>query len=331
MTIDGDRDDDLEIDLEDVPEDQVDDPADDDIEPSVGARAGGADVESDDDDEIAVRPSRGDDDDFSSGSAGEEAGRQAQAQAALTMAEAHAMVAEQQMQTARVAAETVEGKINDLYAALAQARDSGDTSAEINLQRALEEARTIKQQIAAGISNIPDPRRIMADGQARANHIASQPTQGRRVGAGIQAKNPIAARWASQNSWMRTNGEANEYVIAQSKAMSREGWDGNSPSFYHELSRRIRGAFPALKVSALQATQKAPGKNARPRSNVAPATSSSGIAKPGASAQSKSRYTLTATDQAAMRRMRLDPANKQHCLYFAKSRIETARSGKEFR
>ncbi len=263
-----------------------------------------------------------DDDPYERIAAAENRARQSEAGAIMAQAKAHAQVAEQQANTKAVALDSLNSRIDDAYDKLTRAKEAGDTALEVQIEKALREMVGLRQQVEA--QQIPDPRRILAMGEEKARGVLNAPPEGKKVGAGIQARIGIAARWAGENAWMQSNTKANQFVINQSTRMAEEGWDAKSPAFYAELSKRVKQAFPALQVKALQA-RKASIK-AAVRTPVAPSRSASGAGTSnpnrGANAQ---RYTLTAADQVAMRRHNLDPANKTHRKYFAKSRLEQSR------
>lgn len=272
------------------------------------------------------RAAEADDSQYQRVMAAEERARNAEANALWREAQAQAAVAEQQANTAKVALDTINLRLDGAYQELARAREVGDASAEVQIQRAIQEMAQLKGQIEASRAQIADPRYILQRAQQQAQQVLNRPVEGKRVGAGIQARHPLAERWAGSNGWMKDNSSANNFVIKQSQAMANDGWDPNSSGFYAELSRRVKVAFPHLKVNALQATQKGAAGRGTVKSPVAPTSSSSGTRPAGSAAGvGKQRYTLTAQDQAAMRRMNLDPANKKHATHFAKSRMESAR------
>jgi hypothetical protein len=270
-------------------------------------------------------PAQRDDDVYARAQAAEQRVRHVEANAIMREAQAHAAVAEQQAHTAKVALDTLALRLDAAYAALTQARDEGDTKTEVEITRAIGEMTQLKAQIEHQRGQIQDPRAIMHHAQQRAHGVMNAPTPGKKVGAGIQARHPLAEQFAASNPWMQSNKQANQFVISQSVDLTRTGWDPNSPGFYRELQRRVQQAYPNLKVSSLQAPKKAPRAGAV-RGGVAPASSSSGIRNTaGRGATTGSRYTLTAADQSAMRRSNLDPRNPTHAKYFAKARIESSR------
>lgn len=259
--------------------------------------------------------------------AAENRARQAEAQTVYTEGRARAAVYAQQRDTAKVALDSVNDKLRDANQRLISARENGDTRGEFELQELIGEIKGLRTQIENSAAQIPDPGRIMQEAEQKARGILAQEAQGKRVGNGIQARHPLAERWANSNkTWMSTNKRANDFVISQSNVLTRDGWDPNTPGFYSELSRRVQNAFPKLKVGTIQAAKKQPGQ--RPgaaRSPVAPARSTSG-GLPNRTAQNGSRtYTLTVDDQGAMRRANLDPKNPVHRKAFAKARIESAK------
>jgi len=250
--------------------------------------------------------------------------RTAEANAVYTEARARAAVYSQQRDTAKVALETVGTKLSEAQQQLVYARENGDVNAEIRAQNMIDEIKTLRSQIEHTARNIPDPGQVMQEGEAKARGILAQEAQGKRVGNGIQARHPLAERWATSNkTWMTTNKRANDFVISQSSVLTRDGWDPNTPGFYSELSRRVQNAFPKLKVGTIQAPKKTPGNRTASRGPVAPTRSSSGGGVSQRQAQNGTKtYTLTVPDQAAMKRANLDPKNPIHRKAFAKARIE---------
>lgn len=219
--------------------------------------------------------------------------------------------------------------IENAHAALAQAKDSGDTRAELDLMSRLRELEGLKSQIELAKGQTPTREQIFAKARADIAKVQADAhrSRGRPAGDGVVSINPMADRWAKQNTWMKTNKDAGRYVVSQSQSLVREGWDQNTPGFYAELSRRVAGAFPGVKATPLIPKKKGPTKSAqKQRSSVSPGGRSSMTSgAPAPKQMSGSRYTITISDQQAMRRMNLDPSNVKHRKEFARSRIETGR------
>ena len=256
--------------------------------------------------------------------AAEAEARQVRAQAIMDRAHAQAAVAENQRASIGVGLDALKGRLDIAYQQLAYARNAGDGSSEIEIQRAIDDIKAAQGDLNNRLREIPDGRDLVSRAEAQARQVANQVPAGKRVGAGVQARTPLAERFAQQNPWMQSNGTANQFLINQSVAMTRDGWDTNSPGFFAELARRVKSQYPHLKVAAPNAQKRTPGR-AGVKAPVAPVGSSSGV-RAASQSGGKDRYKLTATDQTAMKRMNLNPADKKHRLYFAKSRLERQRA-----
>lgn len=250
----------------------------------------------------------------------------AEANAIMAEAEGYARYVESELQKAEISIQTVGMHINQTIGALAQARDTGDTVQEIALQRKLNELEGLKGQLESAKAQAPSRQNILAQAQNRIGQLNQQRSanSGKQVGHNIKAIVPLAEKWASGNSWMKSNGAANTFVVSKSQQMVKEGWDMNTPGFYAELSRQVEKAFPGLKVANIQASKR-PAARPQVKSPVAPARAGqgNGAARQQSQGASPNRYKLTSADISAMRNNNLDPNNKQHRTYFAKSRLES--------
>lgn len=238
-------------------------------------------------------------------------------------AQLYAQMAEQRINTVRVGLQTIDSKVEQFKAELVRAEEAGDIEARIEINNGLSQLANLRAQAEQELSQCDDPQQILQMGQAYAQQVRNELPPGEVVGAGIQAHNPLAARWANANSWMKTNAKANQFVLAQSERLMADGWDPTTPGYYTELGRRVRSAFPNLRISNLGAGQKRKPKatKGRVRSAVAPARSTGGVtSKRSSSGDRMDRSTI-----AAMVQMRLDPNNKEHLAYFKKSRAERLR------
>lgn len=232
---------------------------------------------------------------------------------------------DQQMNASKVALDSLDHRIETAEQALAAAAEAGNTLDQRRLEKGIRDMESLRAQITEKRSQAPTRDQIVAQAEAEQRKIvaaAQQAPAGKAVGKNIQATTPLAERWAASNSWMKSNDKANTFVIKQSAGMVQQGWDQTTPGFYAELTRRVSQAFPALKVSALQAAKKGIAKPIS-RSAVAPARSASGAT--GAAPKASQRtYTLSPSDVAAMRRANLDPKNKVHQKHFARARLSSA-------
>lgn len=295
--------------------DDEEDAGDLDTNPDVGAGSGGVDDDHEDARDRAIAEAN-------------QRAIEAEARGIMRAAEEHWRYIQSEVQKSEIALSTIEMYINNTTAALAQAKDIGDSMAEIRLTRELQEHVGLKAQIEAARAQVPTREAVMGNAQRQIAGLRAQnaASAGRQVGKNIKATVPIAERWAKQNGWMQTNTQANAYVVNKSNQMVREGWDMNTPGFYAELSRQVEKAFPGLKVNRLQATQKG-AQRPQVKSPVAPARNSSAApqktnAGAAAGGSNPRRYKLTSADIAAMKRNNLDPHNKVHRTAFAKARIE---------
>jgi hypothetical protein len=250
--------------------------------------------------------------------------RQLNAQRIWEQAQSQAEVAETRIQAARVGLNTLNERMQLAQQAMAQAVEAQDVAAQMQIAQDLQGMQSLKGEIENGLRSTATKDQILAQGrqQAQAALAQSQP-RGRVVGAGLESRNPLADRWSASNPWTRTHKGANAYLIQQSQKMAASGtWDPDSPSFYAELGKRVKLAYPELNVRPIQAAAKAPGRG-QMRGPAAPARSAG--AGGHQIVNGKRQYTLTKYDQGAMRRMNLDPGKPEHRKAFARSRMESAR------
>lgn len=241
-------------------------------------------------------------------------------------AQANAAVVETRRDAAKVAIDTLNFRLEKAHELYDAAKEAGAPSSD--LSRISNDIRTMEQvrsETQAALGQMPTREQVLEDGQNKARQaLAAGASTGKKVGAGINALHPLAERWASGNGWMKTNSRANQYVLAQSQKMAKAGnWDPDSPGFYTELGRRVALAFPNLAVKDLQARQRAPGKG-NMRSPVAPTRSSTGNGGAARQVNGKTRYTITASEQATMKRFKLDPSKPEHRTAWAKVRLQRA-------
>ncbi len=264
----------------------------------------------------------GDSETYARLTAAEERVRQAEAGAIWQQANFAAREIENQRNSIKVGQDTLKARIEMAERELNIAEANEDRAAARNIERSIKEMEDLNRELTAANNQLGDPQAIIEQGRQRAQAALDTQTGGKKVGTGIQARHPLAERWASVNGWMKTNRAANQSVIQFSNALTRDGWDPNSPGFYAELSRRLQVSYPTLKVAQLQAQKRGPGK-AQVRSPVAPGRSSAGSAVTK-NAAGKRVYRMTGAEQKAMSNMRLDPKNPVHQKAWAKSRLETA-------
>lgn len=244
-----------------------------------------------------------------------------------SQAQGQAAIAAKDRDTIKVGLDTLKFRLDVANRDLDAAEADGDSATARRIKEGIDDIKGLKTELEAAMRQLPDPESIIAQGRQAAQKAASEVSQGRKVGNGIQARHPLAERWAAGNGWMKTNRSANDFLIAQSAKMTSDGWDPNTPGFYAELGKRVQTAYPKLKVSAIQAQQRTPGKG-QMRTPVAPGRSSTG-GTPVKSVNGKMHYTLTKVEQAKMSRFNLDPKNPTHQKAWAKTRMNSARRNQE--
>lgn len=254
----------------------------------------------------------------------EERARRTEASALIKEAQYQAQLAETNRNSTKLALDTLDIRMRDARMQLAAAREEGNTRAEVEIETAIRQMEQVRTEIEAARARLPDPRAIIAQAEAQARQILSTP-RGTQVGGIRVQNNPLAERWALSNKWLQDpkHKDASDTLLQISGTLVREGWDPKSREYYAELTNRMAKKFPNLGVRGLQAPKAGAAKPAV-RTPVAPGRSQAVVTNPAPQLNAR-RYTLRQDDIAAMRRMNLDPNNKEHRKYFAKSRIETAR------
>jgi hypothetical protein len=264
--------------------------------------------------------------------ASEERERQANARVIYTQAEAEARVVDQQRNSIKVGIDALKVRMDVAEKLLDQAEEAGDRAAVRQVQSDIADMKALRSELEQASHQLADPQAILNEGRNRANAALANQAQGRKVGNGIQARHPLAERWAAANGWMQTNGAANRDVISFSNALVREGYDPNSPGFYAELGRRVSNVHPRLKVQSLQAQRRGPGKaqmagpvaGARSSTGSGAANRSNGGIGVARSANGKTKITISVAEQKKMQTMKLDPKNPVHARKWAEVRRESA-------
>ena len=240
-------------------------------------------------------------------------------------------------EAAKVALESTDLKIATLVEALKAAKHDGDTSAEVDFQQQLAEARTLRSNIVQAAHSLPTDEQIRQQGrqwveenisarrqQAQASRPAVSPAQG----------NDLAAKYIQHNAWMNSNAQARNYAMAASNMLAAEGIDPKSPEHFVELSRRVAQKFPSLGVKSADGRAVGVGAatpSGQPRPQTAPvasARSASPTQSPAGQAPSARRgvVSITAQDSAIMRKMGLDPQNKAVQQRYAKEKLARLQS-----
>jgi hypothetical protein len=236
-------------------------------------------------------------------------------------------------ESAKVAIEAVDSKISMLTEALKAAKADGDTSAEVDFLQALSDARTLRGNIVTAAGQLPTEDQLRAQGQQWiAENISARRQQ---VQAARQAPiapaqgNDLAARYIQHNAWMNTNAQARQYAVTASQMLAADGIDPKSPQHFVELSRRVAAKFPSLGVRSAEGRAVGGGSSTpagQPRPQTAHVASARGAApSPTQSSQSsnarRGTVTLSGRDNAIMKKMGLDPSNKQVQQRYAKEKL----------
>ena len=345
MTIRADDDDDFEIELEDTGDTSGLPPDDDEVQGVKGSQVDSFNLPEGEEeaeegvDDPGEKPGagNGEDDVYSArreADAAREEALRTKADSILAAAEAEHNNIQAQLVNAKLSLGSLDLHLEKAYAALAVAKDAGDTAAEIKLTRDINGMEGLKGQIEAAKAQAPTRDQIMAKAKAQIDDMVAksrstaQP-KGADVGHNVRAVTPLAEKWAKQNPWMKTNAEANSFVVRKAAQLTKDGWDMNTPGFYLELSAQVERAYPGLKTGKMQAKPQPVAKPTN-KSAVAPSRPSSSSGMPEKKPTSLKSYRLDAKDQAAMRRMNLDPHNTTHQKAFAKARIEGNRRPNQF-
>ena len=165
----------------------------------------------------------------------------------------------------RVATQT-ESLEKDLESAIA----TNDTAAQVETQKKLAQLAIEEERVkAAKQQQVQWQQQIAAQQQAAQQQAAQQPPR-QQVPA---RADPKAEDWASRNEWF---GDDDAMTFAafgiHKNLVEDEGFDTESPTYYDELDKRIREAFPH-RFSGGTTVSVSEGR--RPQQSVASATRSS--------------------------------------------------------
>ena len=165
----------------------------------------------------------------------------------------------------RVATQT-ESLEKDLESAIA----TNDTAAQVETQKKLAQLAIEEERVkAAKQQQVQWQQQVAAQQQAAQQQAAQQPPR-QQVPA---RADPKAEDWASRNEWF---GDDDAMTFAafgiHKNLVEDEGFDTESPTYYAELDKRIREAFPH-KFSGGATVSVSEGR--RPQQSVASATRSS--------------------------------------------------------
>ena len=155
----------------------------------------------------------------------------------------------------------------DLESAIA----TNDTAAQVETQKKLSQLAIEEERVrAAKLQQAQWQQQIVAQQQM----AAQQARQAQQAQPQIPARaDPKAEDWASKNDWFGDDDAMTFAAFGIHKTLVEdEGFDTESPSYYDELDKRIREAFPH-KFSG--GTTVAVSEGRRPQQSVASATRSS--------------------------------------------------------
>jgi hypothetical protein len=186
---------------------------------------------------------------------------------------------------------------------LIQARDEGDTAAEIRLQSELDDMRMHKRQL-------DDYKSTM---QVTREQRKQPPQQNQEQ----QQPNPKAVDYLKKNmTWMKSpeNAPAVAYLQTLDNQVLQEGFDPDSDEYYKEVDKRLKAAFPNL---GKKKTRKR--RNSSKKGSAAPAApvAAEGASKP----RNDGKIRLTKTDLDNMRAFGMDPENKDHLKAYAQQKV----------
>lgn len=174
--------------------------------------------------------------------------------------------------------------------------DPENADEEVRLQAELAEAVARKRDLETRKANPP------------------QPTV-RKTEAG--PSNPLAARWKARNWWFGKQGyEVESHAAALiDDQLAKEGYDPQTSRYFNELDRRLSRKIRIPTRSRGRGTD-----GQRSRSPVNPVRPAAG--------GGKKRVHLTRGDLETMRKLGLDPRNKEHTTEFARQRLLSERQSK---
>ena len=154
----------------------------------------------------------------------------------------------------RVATQT-ESLEKDLETAIA----TNDTSAQVELNKKLARLAIEEERVAAAKQQQAQYQQQVQQPVPQANQVPNRP-------------DPKAEAWAEKNEWFGSD-EAMTFAAfgIHKKIVEEEGFDTESPEYYHELDKRIREAFPHKFSGEVESSS----DTRRPQQAVASATRSS--------------------------------------------------------
>lgn len=267
--------------------------------------------------------------------AAEERARQTEAQMIWADAQRAAREIDTQRNSISVGKDALNFRLEVAYRDMATAEEAGDSATRRALDGDIRKMEQLKAELEQAERQLADPNAVLEAGRQKANAALQATGGGKRVGAGISARHPLAERWSKSNGWMKSNRAANDYVIKTSAKMASGNWDPDSPSFYAELGKRVQLAFPNLKVEPLQARKKAPGSSTPKGAARSPVSGSRAARTPAGAGPDgssmifrrggKTVVRLNRAEQQKMIAMRLDPKNPKARLHWAESRRQSAK------
>jgi hypothetical protein len=154
--------------------------------------------------------------------------------------------------------EKIESLLEAQKAKLAQAREAGDTNAEIDIQKQIAQLGYEEAELKKFVPTKVEESKPMEE-------------QFRRQTPPTPAPDPKAEAWAAKNRWFGTD-KAMTYTSfdLHKTLVDEEGYDPTSDEYYEELDKRLRVEFPH-KFGTTNGNQ---GETAKPVQTVASATRS---------------------------------------------------------
>lgn len=198
--------------------------------------------------------------------------------------------------------QTLNSTLERQRADLRQAIEDGDTDKQVKLQEEIADTKI-------GLRDWSHYR-TQLERQGGPPQPQGQPKQ--------DGPTPEAQKWLKVNEWFEKPGyeQVSEHVRKVDVNLSEEGFDPNSPEYFAELNRRVKGRFPDAPIKGL-------GKQAA-RSRTQGKRSPVGAPDKGAAPQRtqgrRGKVTLNAEDRENMRRFGLDPRDPEHAKIYAQEK-----------
>jgi hypothetical protein len=253
---------------------------------------------------------------------------QERTEAALVEAEKRSIAS--QRDSFKLALDSVDVRLRTMTEALIYARQEDDYASQTNLEGQIAELRKIRSEIETNQGRLPSEQAIDSDFRRHILQRRQQYNSARTQDDTPRALNAKASQWQSANKWMTDPAKKVEKtaLIEVNNSLVAEGYDANSDDFFSELSRRMAKRFPSLNVKALNAAPV--GQQARqPAGNRGTPPVGGGRSSAPPSPQAKAqrgKVDINGDDIAMMKRLRIDPSDKQAVQRFAKEKYSRLQS-----